>query len=896
MAFLGEALAAPAFPVKYSTNRRYLVDQNGVPFPILGRTAWFVTSLSASNQHVFVDDTVARGYTAIEFHVVNHDPRGNNPPFGGNGSLPFLKRLDGSTWTGALGYGDIASEAPDFTTPNETYWNAVDQLLAYCESKGVLVFLFPAYVGFQGGEQGWLREMVANGSARMQSYGAWIAGRYKDQKNIVWMMGGDMGTPPFTFDAAQTSVESALMTGLKSVAGQQSRLFSAEWTSESIATDQANFGPAMTLNGVYTFSGYVSYHCRRAYAHDPVAPAFLLEEPFDEEGPDGNPFGTGVVNPSAIQPVRRFQWWGWLSTIGGYVAGNGYVWPFNSGSAATDWRNHLDTQGSRDNARLNAFISSIAWHKLVPSGLGGMKILITSGGSAEYFEDFVTSAAAPDGTLLVAYLPPAHSGDISVDMTALNGPARARWFDPTSARYSNIGTGLTNAGSFTFTPPGNNSAGAKDWVLVLDRPDNTKPALRVTSPTTAASFTNTTGAVNLAGTASASAGLSQVTWSNDRGGAGVAAGLASWNIRGLTLAPGLNQITVAATDLMGNSTQAVLSATYLVPPFFISQPQSQLAATNAEVRFTVEAGGDSPLRYQWRRNGGNIPGATNDSYTITNVTPARAGYYSVVVANNVGRVTSSNALLKVFIPPLLVRQPVNRVVTAGRNTYFRASASGTTPLFYQWHKDGELLPGATNRTLMLYSNQPAAAGSYSVVVSNFAGVRASSNATLTVNVPPQFLAQPQSQSALLGGAVTFMVLATGTEPLRYQWRRNGSNLAGATNASYSILSLTNSQLGSYSVVVANVAGKIVSSNAVLSLQAAPAFARASAPGVPPVLNASVSEDGLILSWDTNAADFRLETTTDLEKWETLLQPAPSAGVFSVTNSMNRAQGFYRLAK
>ena len=46
------------------------------------------------------------------------------------------------------------------------------------------------------------------------------------------------------------------------------------------------------------------------------------------------------ANPSATQPVRRFQWWGWLSTIGGYMSGNGYVWPFNSG-----WNSHLDTQG-----------------------------------------------------------------------------------------------------------------------------------------------------------------------------------------------------------------------------------------------------------------------------------------------------------------------------------------------------------------------------------------------------------------------------------------------------------------------------------------------------------------------------------------------------------------------
>ena len=195
-----------AFPLKLSTNHRYLVDQNNRPVPILGRTAWFVISVSAADYHIFVDDTAARGYNAIEMHVLDHDPRGNHPPLNGNLDAPFLKRLDGTNWNGVL--GDTGIGAADFTTPNEAYWSFVDGFLNYCQSQGVSVFMFPAYVGFQGGEQGWMKEMVANGPAKMQAYGAWLATRYKNQKNLVWMMGGDMGTAPFTFDATQ-GVENA---------------------------------------------------------------------------------------------------------------------------------------------------------------------------------------------------------------------------------------------------------------------------------------------------------------------------------------------------------------------------------------------------------------------------------------------------------------------------------------------------------------------------------------------------------------------------------------------------------------------------------------------------------------------------------------------------------------
>src|SRR5262249_24988501 len=58
---IGGAGAQGEFPVKHSADKRYLVDQNGVPFPILGRTAWFVTSLPPDEWRTFIDDSVGRG-------------------------------------------------------------------------------------------------------------------------------------------------------------------------------------------------------------------------------------------------------------------------------------------------------------------------------------------------------------------------------------------------------------------------------------------------------------------------------------------------------------------------------------------------------------------------------------------------------------------------------------------------------------------------------------------------------------------------------------------------------------------------------------------------------------------------------------------------------------------
>jgi hypothetical protein len=454
-----------AFPLTVPSNGRYLQDDNGVPFPILGRTAWFITSLSVADYKTFIDDTAAKGYNAIEFHVVNHDPRGNQPPFGANGTLlPFTKRLDGGNWDGSLTYGvnniNINTAAPDFSQTNEPYWTHVDALLAYAESKGLLCFMFPAYAGAVATDEGWMAELIANDSTRMQTYGAFIANRYKTRGNIVWMLGGDRGT---IFTAPELAVEQALLAGMQSVGGQISSNFSAEWSSDSIYTSQtdATLRAAGTLQGAYSFHGDVNTYAREGYAYSArVMPAFLLEEPYDEEGPDGK-----NINGAAEQPVRRYQWWGWLSGIGGYISGNGYVWPFNVGI----WPSHLNTQGAQDMARLNAFVRSIAWYNLVPSDMPGMGKLVT-GNSLPDSSDYVAAAATPDGALLVAYVPPDHVGPITINTLGMSALVRARWFNPAaSPAYTTIGT-FANTGTHTFTiPPGGNGTAYPDWVLLLEK-------------------------------------------------------------------------------------------------------------------------------------------------------------------------------------------------------------------------------------------------------------------------------------------------------------------------------------------------------------------------------------------------------------------------------------------
>jgi formylglycine-generating enzyme required for sulfatase activity len=84
-----------------------------------------------------------------------------------------------------------------------------------------------------------------------------------------------------------------------------------------------------------------------------------------------------------------------------------------------------------------------------------------------------------------------------------------------------------------------------------------------------------------------------------------------------------------------------------VPPSIASQPQSQTVSLGRAATFTVSATGTAPLSYQWTFNGAKITDATNSTLSLPTVTAAQAGSYAVVVANQVGTVTSAAATLTI---------------------------------------------------------------------------------------------------------------------------------------------------------------------------------------------------------------------------------------------------------
>jgi hypothetical protein len=167
--------------------------------------------------------------------------------------------------------------------------------------------------------------------------------------------------------------------------------------------------------------------------------------------------------------------------------------------------------------------------------------------------------------------------------------------------------------------------------------------------------------------------------------------------------------------------------------------------------------------------------------------------------------------------PAINAQPQSQSVNAGSGVSFNVNATGAPSLSYQWQLNGIQISGATTSSFTISSAQAGDAGSYVVRVYNSQGVVSSSPATLVVNVAPTIISQPCGQAATLGANVTLTVGAVGTPVPGYQWRFNGTNIAGATSSWLPVIGVQSNMLGNYTVVVANPLGSVTSLVATLSL-------------------------------------------------------------------------------
>ena len=273
--------------------------------------------------------------------------------------------------------------------------------------------------------------------------------------------------------------------------------------------------------------------------------------------------------------------------------------------------------------------------------------------------------------------------------------------------------------------------------------------------------------------------------------------------------------TAAYYVTASNSAGTVFSLPVLVsvgkrPQIITFNAPTAAVAAGSGVALTATSSSSLPITFEivsgtGSLGGGNILTSPGGSVVVR---ASQAGNAAFAAAEPISRTIT---FVAGALSPFITSPPVDQTVTAGASATLRVSAIGTPAPTYQWQKDGTDLAGATGSALTLAAVTLADTARYTVVATNLVG-NASATAALTVQAAPVFTTQPASQTVFAGEPVTFTAAVTGFPTPTFQWRKNGTALAGATAATLRLASPV-----AIDVVATNALGTATSAAATLTV-------------------------------------------------------------------------------
>jgi hypothetical protein len=409
------AAQSPAYPLSIGPDQRHIVDRDGAAVFFHAEAAWhMIPRLTRPEVVEYLDDRQRKGFNALLISLVVTDGYPNGPGTTRGGSPPF--RVAG-----------------DFGTPNEVYFAQADWVLNQAHARGFTVFLFPAYLGYECGAEGWCAAMRQSGVEKLRGWGRWVGNRYRDLPNVVWVNAGDA-------DAARYGVAElvdAVAEGIREV--DAAHLHTGHCARQSSGADCYD-RPWLDFNTTYSDCAETAARLRADYARSPRRPFVYIEGRYEFEK-DADP---RCLRGQAYQAL--------LGGAGGHFFGSGRIWDFPKG-----WRKGLDSAGSRSMVHFGRLLRSRRWDLLVPDV---DRKLVPAEAGATGGPD-LAAARTSDGRTVLVYVP--HKRTLAVDLRQVSGgSAAAWWFHPASGKARSLGTFPTQ-GTREFTPPSN-----ADWVLVID--------------------------------------------------------------------------------------------------------------------------------------------------------------------------------------------------------------------------------------------------------------------------------------------------------------------------------------------------------------------------------------------------------------------------------------------
>lgn len=435
-----------ALPVlQVSENHRFLQTAEGDPFFWLGDTGWLLfTKLSREETEAYFNDRVEKGYNVIQVMVL-HSLRACN----------F--------------YGDTAlvnyNVATPLTTPGDSigspaqydYWDHIDYVVNLAAEKGLYMALVPVWgSNVKSG-------MITAEQAKI--YGNWLANRYKDYPNIIWLNGGDIA------GSDSIAVWNTLGQAIDNIADKQlitfhprGRTTSSIWFQNESWLDFNMFQSGHRRydqdDTEWCFGEDNWRYAEHDLALQPVKPTI-----------DGEPSYEGIPQGlhDTLQPlwndadVRRYAYWSVFAGGFGFTYGHNAVMQFYGDSSRVGaygnrklWDVAINDPGAGQMQYLRNLMLSLPYFERMPDQS------IIAGDPGEKHNRLIATRGQ---TYALVYT---YTGrEINLNMGVISGETvEATWFDPRTGNEQAIGE-IENKGVKSFDPPGEPAEG-NDWVLILD--------------------------------------------------------------------------------------------------------------------------------------------------------------------------------------------------------------------------------------------------------------------------------------------------------------------------------------------------------------------------------------------------------------------------------------------
>jgi hypothetical protein len=428
-----------AAQLQVSSNKRFLQTSDGKPFFWLGDTAWeLFHRLDREEAEKYLKNRADKGFTVIQAVV--------------------LAELDGLHTPNA--YGELPLENDDPTKPREAYFQHVDFIVRKAEELGLHIAMLPTW-GDKVFKDQWGKGPEIFTVENAKTYGRWIGNRYKNQRNIIWILGGDRNPRNENDVAVWRSMASGIEEG---VGGREKALMSYHPQPNNVDDG----GSAKWFHGDQwlDFNMFQTGHCRETNLWDRMSYAYNLKpikpvidgEPIYEDHPVC--FNAKDLGTSSAYDVRMAAWLDVFSGAFGHTYGCHDIWQmYAPGREPVNgphfpWYTAIDLPGSGQLKYLRKLIESRPMFDRVPD-----QGLISDALNAN---DRIQATRGNDYIFVYS----AQGKKFSVNANKISGrEIIAHWYNPKNGEVKDAGK-YDKKTALEFVPP--TSGYGHDWVLVID--------------------------------------------------------------------------------------------------------------------------------------------------------------------------------------------------------------------------------------------------------------------------------------------------------------------------------------------------------------------------------------------------------------------------------------------